>query len=167
MRNVLCFATVLALVLNIGCGKAEDATVEQAVERAVENSTGGEAGVDVSEEGMEISSTDEDGTYTWKGGDKAEIPEGFPDDVYVYEGAEILMASEAPGSFMLALSTDAALSTVVETYQKEMSSAGWTQVMSNQMDGGQMLVYAIDDRSANVTIFDEDGVRKISLSVGG
>ncbi len=89
MRNISCFVAVLALVLNVACGKAEEKTVEQVMEQVAEANLGDGSEVDLSEEGMEVTSQDEDGTYTWKAGDKAEIPETFPDDVFIYEGAEI------------------------------------------------------------------------------
>ncbi len=77
-----------------------------------------------------------------------------------------MMSSVSPGSFVLALQVDAPLGEVVGSYEKEMSAAGWTKHMSTTMDGGQMMVFGLGDRSANVTIFNEDGVTKISLSVG-
>ncbi len=75
------------------------------------------------------------------------------------------MSSDSPGSFVLALSTDAAFATVVKTYKKEMSSAGWNEMTATKMENAQMLVYGMDDRSVNIGVFDEEGVTKISLSV--
>ncbi len=165
MKKLLVLAAVVALVPLFGCGTSEEKAVEETVEQVVEGSVENDAGVEISEEGMAITSTDEDGTYTWQGGDKAGIPEGFPDDVFVYEGVEVLMSSDTPGSFVLGLSTDAPREDVIASYEKEMSAAGWTEATSTNMDGDKILVYTKGDRVVNVGIFLEEGVTNISLSV--
>jgi len=165
MRNILCLAAALTLVTSLGCGKAEEKAAEKTLETSIENSLGGESDVDISDEGMKVTSQDEDGTYTWQAGSEAEVPGGFPSDVYVFKGAEVEMSSDSPDSFVLALKTDAAFAKVVEAYKTEMPSAGWTEMTATQMDGAQMLVYSMGDRAVNVGVFDEDGATKISLSV--
>ena len=139
--------------------------VEKAVEQQIEMETGDQAKVDISDNGMEITSQDADGVYTYQGGDTAELPDGFPADVYVPDGATVDMVSDSPNGFVVALSTETALPAVVEAYLKEMSSAGWNKMTETEMDGGRMIAYFKGERSVNVGIFDEDGVRGISLSV--
>ncbi len=165
MRTILCLAASLGLIMNVACGKAAEKTAEKAVEQKIEMETGDQANVDISDDGIEITSQDADGVYTWKGGDSAEIPDGFPADVYVFDGASVDMASDSPNGFFVALSTDTAFPMVVEAYLKEMSSAGWNKMTETEMDGGRMMLYLKDERTVNVGIFDEDGARGISLSV--
>jgi len=165
MKRFVFWAAAFVLILNIGCGKSNEEVGEEAAEQAIEAALGNEAGVDLSDEGMTVTSEDEDGTYTWTGGDQAKVPDGFPADVYIYEGAELLMSTDTPAGFVLAFETDAPLDDVVESYLEEMSAAGWTKQMATEMDGGQMMVYLQDDRSVNLTIFDEEGVTQIGLTV--
>ncbi len=166
MRMILFSAAVVVLIASFACGNAEEKAAEQVVEETIEADLGGDAGVEISEEGMEITSQDENGTYTWKAGDKAEIPDSFPQDVYIFEGATVVMVSESPDSFVVALTTDAAVSAVADSYLEEMTSAGWSKLMETDMDDGRMLVFGMGDRSVNVGVFPEDGMTGISLSVG-
>ena len=138
---------------------------EPQVDQPGEAPTGGIADVDVSDDGMSITSTDKDGTYTWQGGSQAELPEGFPEDVYVYEGSVVEMASSAPTSYTIALATKDPFAKVVESYKEKMASAGWSLRTSTQMPGTEMLSYLLGDRAVSVSIFDEDGQTKIGLSV--
>jgi hypothetical protein len=165
MRNLVCLAAVFSLALAVGCGKAPEKAVEETAEKTLETQPGDDADVDVSEDGMTVTSSDEDGTYTYQAGNEATIPDGFPADVYVYEGATVQMSSDSPDGFMLAFETDAAFATVVDAYKAEMPAAGWTELTGTTMEGTQMLIYGIGDRMVDVGIFDENGVTKISLSV--
>ncbi len=165
MRNLLCLMAALGLVLNFACGKSKEEAAEEAVENSIEMNLGDDAEVDISEEGMTITSTDEDGTYSWQGGDQAKVPDGFPKDVYVHEAATVAMSADSPESFTLALTTDDPFPKVVGAYEEKMSAAGWTNQTSTAMDGAQMLVYTKGDRAANVGIFNEKGVTQISLTV--
>ena len=165
MRNLVCLTAALALVLSFGCGKSKEKTAKEAIERSVEATLGNDAEIDISDEGMAITSADEDGTYTWQAGDQAEIPDGFPTDVHIYEAAAVDMSADSPNGFTLALRTDDPFSKVVGTYEEKMSAAGWTKQTSTAMSGTQMLVYTKGDRATNVGIFEEEGITKISLTV--
>ena len=166
MKILVFLAAAFALMVNLGCGKSKEEAAEEVVEQAVEAALGDEAGVDLSDEGMTVTSEDEDGTYTWKAGDQAEVPSDFPDDVHVYEGAEVVMSTETPDGFSLALGVDAPVEDVVKSYLEAMSAAGWTKHMETEMDGGHMMVYGKGDRSVNVAIFEEEGMTQIGLTVG-
>ncbi len=102
MRTILCLAASLGLIMNVACGKADEKTVENAVEQKIEKETDEQANVDISEDGMEITTQDADGVYTWQGGDSAELPDGFPADVYVPDGASVDMVSDSPNGFVVA-----------------------------------------------------------------
>ncbi len=52
MRNVLFLVVVLALVMNLGCSR----TKEEAAETSIEIALDGEANVDISDDGMEVTS---------------------------------------------------------------------------------------------------------------
>jgi hypothetical protein len=165
MRNLLCGIAVFLLVLSLGCGNSEDEVAEKALEQTIETQDDGEAGVDITSDGMEVTSTDADGTYTWQAGSEAELPEGFPTDIYIPDGAVVEMSSASPNGYVLTLSTDKAFSAVVESYKEKMVAAGWTEHTATQMEGTQMLIYGQGDRSVNVGVFNEEGATKISLSV--
>jgi hypothetical protein len=165
VRNLLCLIAALVVILSFACGKSAEKTAEKALEKSLEDPIGDGAEVDVSDQGMTITSEDEKGAYTWQAGDEAKIPDSFPKDVHVYERAAIQMSSDSPEGITLVLATDDPISKVVATYEEKMVADGWTKQTSSTMSGTQMLIYTKGDRGANVGVFDQDGSTQISLTL--
>ena len=164
MKRILLFAAILALILGLACGMSSEKTAEKAAEKSIETAMGGDADVDISEEGMEVKTEGEEGVTTMSMGDKAKIPEDFPSDVYVYDGATVDMAMDNPGAFLVSLSTDDPLSKVVDAYKKKMTSEGWTKQTAMDMGEMQMLQYLKGERTAQVQVITEKGKTHISLT---
>ena len=143
--NRLLPIVLTCLVALSGCGKSPQ---EKAIEKSIEENTGSPASVKMSDDGVSIR--------TSKGelatGSAAQIPAGFPKDIYVYKGAKVLSSMTMPGGQMLTLETADPLARVAEAYQKEMTAAGWKQVMAMDNGDSRMLSYARDKLSAQVTI---------------
>ncbi|MBN2468241.1 MAG: hypothetical protein JXD19_08830 [Deltaproteobacteria bacterium] len=155
---------VLVLILLIaGCGKSPE---EKAIEKSIEESTGGKADVDISKKGITISGETEEGTYTVTSGEGTEIPKDFPADVFIYHPCKIMSAVNLPGGHSLALATKDDGSTVTEKYKKEMTAKGWSEQTSMNMGGQTMLVYEKEGRGATISIAPADGGEtQISMTV--
>lgn len=122
---------VLAIVIGIGAlgfvatrliGITGKKVAERAVEEAIEEATQGEAKVDISEEGGEVTIETEEGTFT--AGQK-ELPDNFPSDMPVYPDANIGTTASSEDTVSVSLSTDDSLATVSNYYKDELAAEGW------------------------------------------
>lgn len=131
MKKAIALAAVISMAIfmlfsvsgcfNLGQKVAEKVT-EKAVEKAIE-SEGGEAEVDIGEEGVSIKT--EEGEVTVGGG--TELPEGFPKVVPVYPDIEILSSlkstEEGKQTFTVSALTSDSGSTVFDWYKSNLG--GW------------------------------------------
>lgn len=149
------------VTLLAGC----ESSVENAMERELEEETGGDAEVDLNEDGgMRIES--EEGTFTT--GNK--MPEDWPSDVPVYAGAEVqYTATSNPvtgqaGTVLVLLSTDTQ-DEVVDFYKGALVGAGW--VIEGSMKSGEMVVMGASkgNRQVSVMIAGVEGGTNITLGV--
>lgn len=141
---MITLACVLALS---GCGKSAD---EQALEQAMEESTGKPASVDMSGNRVEI--TTEEGSINIDSGEGVAVPDSFPKDIHRYAGAKVTAAMSMPRGQMLTLQTPDAAAQVAESYQHAMSEAGWEREMAMDSPAGKMFSYTKEDRHVQVTI---------------
>ncbi len=142
----------LALALAAGCG--DDS----------EDKNNGR--VDVEEEGRKITITGKEGKATFTAGGGAEIPDGFPDDVYIYDGAKVNTSATVKGSYQVQLSSSDAVDKVLSVYKQKMEAAGWSEEAAMDMGEHKMLHYKKDGREINVQIIPEDsGATNIIISV--
>jgi len=102
-------------------------------------------------------------TITESGG--ASIPDGFPEDVPVYDGAKILMSGNQQGAFLLILQTPDSKETVRERYQSSLKDLGWTEKTSMTMGMGVMMQFEKEGRSLILNLNDEDGPTRINIVV--
>ena len=158
--NLILF--LCALLLAAGCGKSAE---ERAVEKQIEKATGADADVDLSKKGMKIAGKTEGGKYTVTTGDKTEIPEDFPSDVFIYRPSKAVMAMKVPEGYSIALSTEDDRSKVVNTYKREMKAEGWSEKATMNMGPQSVLVYEKDGRNANISIGPSGEAVQISLVV--
>ncbi len=81
-----------------------------------------------------------------------EIPDGFPDDMPLYPGATVKVASESAGMILVSLETADSSKQVWDYYKKELGDKGW-QILStlNAPEGGQISVKK-DSQVCTVTI---------------
>jgi len=90
--------TVVSCLAVGGCKKAAEKAIENKLARE-----GVDAKVDSSGGKMTIQT--KDGTTVVTGGKDAKVPENFPKDVYVYEGATIRGSVSVPNGFNLVMET--------------------------------------------------------------
>jgi len=157
--SIVLFILTLAV---LGCTKG---TEEKAAEKAIETATGKKVEADLSDGSVKLKS--EDGTFEMTSGDSAELPEGFPKDVYVYENASIQMAMDMPHGMSVGLHTSDGVRKVSDAYKKAMEKEGWKKFSATDAGDSYHLVYGKEqeDRMAQITIAREDDKTVIALSI--
>ena len=151
---------LVCLMALAGCGKSSD---EKAIEKTMEENSGGAAKVDVSGNQIEISTGQ--GKVNVASGESVAIPAGFPKDIYVYDGAKVLTSMTMPQGHMLTLETADPASRVADAYQSAMAAAGWKQEMAMDSGTGKMFSYAKDNLHAQVTIDADSDNAKTMITV--
>lgn len=164
MKSLRAIVSACLLVLVVGCGrKSGEATMANALEKAIERETGKDAQVNISEEGLSIRSMAEELTMT--AGRDAKLPEDFPSDVLVYEKARIETAMQSGSGTVLSLRSTDDPEKIVTVYKERMTAEGWTQQASMDMGSQQMAVFAKDDRIATVVVTPDDDASVIGLTL--
>lgn len=166
----------LFTVLFISCGneKAEEEAAEEMAENLVEGlfekATGGGIDIDINEDGEEVEMTigGEDGaSITIKDGGK-EIPENFPEDVYIVKGEIESAGSVNSGEgnlITVVIYPEDSFKDVVTNIKKEMKTNGWTSAMNMNMGGEAMQMYTKDKNSATITINGKDDKVEVAYLV--
>ncbi|MFC1452065.1 hypothetical protein ACFLSJ_01820 [Verrucomicrobiota bacterium] len=161
---------VVAAVAATGCGKKkqerDDAAASRIASKAISVASGKDVKVKV--DGDTVTYTDAEGGVTMHAGKGAKLPQGFPDDLPVYEKAEILhAASMGEDEFSVSLQSKDAVAAVAGFYKESMESEGWEPETVMDMQNRAMLAYRKGNRAANVMIAaDQDGGSVISLTTG-
>ncbi|MBA4387227.1 MAG: hypothetical protein C0404_04555 [Verrucomicrobia bacterium] len=152
----------LSVVLS-GCGKkASEKMAEKMVESAMAKD-GVKGKVDIS--GDKVTVQTKDGTTTFSGGGNAKIPDNFPKEVYVPDGATITASASTPGGFTLVLQVKDPGDKVAEVYKSKMTGAGWKEESSMNQPGMNMLVYKKAGTTMTAIIAGSDKVTQVSLNV--
>jgi len=137
MRKGLAVSLVLVTALAfVGCGKKAQ---ERAAEKMIEKQSGGKVKADLSKGQFTIK--DKEGRATFSQGGGAEVPEGFPKDVLVYKGSQIVMSSKQKKNFTLMLTTKADPKTVADAYKAAMKSQGWDESNMVNIEGTISIQY--------------------------
>jgi hypothetical protein len=143
--------TVLLLAIaTISMATGCEAIIGQAVKSGVESATG----VKVDESGNSVTMTGQDGSSVSVGED-GKLPEGFPTDVPVYEGAvkaAIATDSDKGKGFMVNIETPDAPADVFKWYEDEMASGGWTVKSTMKTGDGGLLSGEKDALGLTVTV---------------
>ena len=160
------FALLLAATALTGCNMA----AEEATEALVEGSTG--ADVEIDDEGGSVSVETEDGSMEVTGGDSAEVPDGFPSDMPLYDGTVVMgQAIEVDGetSYNVAIEVEDDVADIADWYSSELDAEGWTITfeMSNDSDGMEMVTYQVEkgNMTGQVIIAHEDEETTVAVTV--
>jgi hypothetical protein len=159
-KFLLCLVCLTFLIA--GCGESAE---EKAMEEQIEKETGAEADVELTDETMKVTGETEGDKYSITSGEGAEIPEGFPTDVFIYSPAKASMAMEIPEGYSLALTTQDDLAKVRSAYGKEMEARGWAEEATMTMGSQTVLVYEKEERVANISIVPLGSESQISVTV--
>jgi hypothetical protein len=154
MMRLLIIGAILLSIL--GCGeKSEEKAAEKIMEKAIESQMDGKAQVDIDGENIKIKTAD--GEMTVTAGKSAKLPSGFPEDVFLYEDADLNSVMTMPQGYQLGFESKDAPSKISDAYLKEMTAEGWSKEMSMDMGNQMMLGFKKNERMVNVvTASNED-----------
>lgn len=138
-------SAIAALLLLVGsaCGSAAEKAGEKAgeklAEKAIEDQTGGNADVDVSDGGVKISDG-EGGTYevdsegnvsgssgdgSYQMGEGTELPDGWPEELAPPSGAKIVSAITSGDTMSVTANIDSPIRDVYEAVKGQLTDAGY------------------------------------------
>ena len=146
---MISFCLLLAVTVS-GCGKKT--VTEKAMEKAFEDSMGGEANIDVDGDTVKIET--EDGTLQVG---TSELPENWPEDIYIAEGKITSASSHTDGIFNVSIEASESVSDMQTKYKEELEKNGWTINMTFALDDNVLLGAEKDDRSVSITIGIDEG----------
>jgi hypothetical protein len=152
MKRAVCFVIGMAMVsclILAGCKKAGEKAAEKAIEAGMAKE-GVKANVDASAGKVTIES--KDGTSVYTSGKGAAVPENFPKDVYVYEGAKIIASVSVPDGFNLVMETGDSADKVLGTIKSKMTGFGWKEDITMNQGDHSMVSYKKGERAAMVNI---------------
>jgi hypothetical protein len=148
MKRAVYFVIGMTVVSCLALGGCKKAT-----EKAIENRLAKE-GVDakVDSSGEKVTIQTKDGTAVIAGGKGATVPENFPKDIYVYEGATITGSVSVPNGFNLVMETGDSADKVLGTIKSKMTGLGWKEEMTMNQGKSSMVSYKKGERTALVNI---------------
>lgn len=174
MKKIVALTAVISMTIfmlfsvsgcfNLGQKVAEKVT-EKVVEKAIE-SEGGEAEVDIGEEGVSIK-TDE-GEISYGGG--TELPEGFPKVVPVYPGMQIISSAKATDDEKESFSVSGIIGDsgkeIFNWYKSQLSN--WDTEESEVTSGDESMysIYASNDAyDVSVIIMDVESEDEVTVMI--
>jgi hypothetical protein len=141
-RTVLALAGALAAVSLVACSS------EQAAENMVNDALGGSASVDMGEDG-EVRVDTSDGSYEIGTG---EFPDGWPADLQLIPGFEILGAATNPEGLTVQMYAQGDQTAPVDAYVKDLqANRGWA--VDPSIPPGTPNMWALTKEGKVVTIF--------------
>jgi len=145
----------LSVALLAGCSKSPE---ERIAEAAIGAMTGKDVSVDKDGEKVTFGSGDE--AVTISGGDSAELPAGFPKDVWLPSDYKVESVMDSTGFTMVSVHADGTIKEASAAAQKTMEGAGWKRTMAAQDDSNSMLAFEHGNRNALLSFdrHDERGV---------
>jgi hypothetical protein len=164
MKRTFCFVIGIVMVsclMLAGCKKASEKMAEKAIESGLAKD-GVKAKVDAS--GQKITIEDKDGKSVYVAGKSATLPDNFPKDVYVYEGATIMASVSVPEGFNLTLETSDSADKIMGAIKSKMSGLGWKEEMTMNQGKNAMVGYKKEKRTAMYSV-NTDKKTMISMTV--
>lgn len=156
--GVMIGAVAIVALLSGGCGQR---IAEQAAERAIENSAGSDADVDIDNGTLTANvngSTIQVGTNSW--------PENFPSDVYRVDGTVMMAASNSGDqAYVVSVRTDQTPADLDGIYRRELGNAGWSIIGSTNYGGALTLIAQKNNRTLSISL-TPDEVGKAVVTMG-
>ncbi len=162
---------LIALFLTTGClgQRIAETITGEAIERAIEEESGGEVDIDISEGEMTIKTDEGEMTF----GESAELPDGFPSAAPVYPDMTIVTAwtvtEEGKENFSISASTSDPGEKVFNWYKAEMSSWEIESEFTSDM-GEDGVTFSINGNNGtynlSVLILEDDEQTTVVVNVG-
>lgn len=155
MRTIIS-VTTLSLLSLTGCGPRSQ---EEAMEKALKD----KADVSITDDGISIQG--KDGKFSMTAGKDAKVPAGFPADVLVYSGAEVLMAMEIENGHSLQLKTSDDVDKVAEAYLGALGSKQWKKESDTSAGNQKVFGFSKDKRRITLSIAKQPDATYIAMVV--
>jgi len=162
MKKILILSfSVLCVFSLTACG--ERALMEKGIENQIEKNLGGNADVDLKNDGMKIET--EEGV-TLETGSGASLPTDWPSDVFVSEGEIIsAMKNVMANGVQVALKSKSSSESLQKEYTEKLTAQGWTMNQSANLSGILMLGAKKDKRTVSVTISADEENKDLNFVV--
>jgi hypothetical protein len=169
-------ASLAVVFLLAGCGGKEDGTAggsdgrglagdRPLGEEAIEADAGSKVDVVQSGESVRIRGRGDRKDYSFAGGGKIKVPDGFPADVSIYPGAKIQMAQEQLRSDLTAIfSTMDERDAVLDFYRADAAANGWHPMSEAVLEDEIFLGFAKEGKALTVAADPDDKRTFISIS---
>ncbi len=105
----------------------------------------------------------EDGTTATVGQGVA-IPDDFPKDVPMVEGANVMMATKSPKGHSVRMQTSKKAAELVPWFKKELEGDGWTEQTATTLPNGGMFTYIKGERKTHFTIAESGPMTTVSIN---
>ncbi len=173
MKKMMVLAVIISLAIFMlfsasGCNvkqKIAEEAVEEAIEKVIESESGGEADVEISEEGASIK-TDEGEVAI---GEKAELPDGFPDVVPVYPDMEIITSwkgtEDEKTTFSVSALTSDPGSTVFDWYKSKLGGWETENEFTNESEGEVVSSISASNGTYSLVIMVIDTGEETTVSI--
>lgn len=162
-RALTAVAVVPALTLTLavgGCG-AEDEVAERLTEEAVEGAAGGDADIDIEDDGVTI--TDENGEQASIG---TKLPEDFPvDDVPLVEGTVVSATAVDGATYMVILEVEGTPEEAQEQALGMLTDAGFSSDSEMNAEGFFSSELSKDGYGVTLSAFDNTGTTNLQYVV--
>jgi len=136
---------------------------EKNTENAIETITSGDVDIEINEdkETGKMTIEGEDGKSVTIEASGKEVPENFPDDIFLVKGDIESAGSMASGEMEIitvVIFPQSGFDDVIQKIKKEMKSKGWKSAMNMNMGDQAILNYTKEKNNVAITISkDEDG----------
>ncbi len=160
---VVIVLAVAGYALKAVSNKASQMVGEKVTEKMIESAAGGNADVDIKDDGMTI--TTDKGTFTAG----TELPADWPNDVPAYTGATVTYsgssnADEGTG-YSAVFSTKDDYTKVAAYYTNELPKQGWAIESTQNITGTTVMAATKDTRTISVAASTTDGETSITIGV--
>jgi hypothetical protein len=148
MKRAMSAGLAVMLVLSVtGCAKAAEKVSEKVAEKAIENSSGGNANVDISGDGGTVKIQTEEGSATYGGG---EIPDSV--DVAFPSGGKVMASTDTSTDASVMVQYEGAnFDDIVASLQKWVDKAsGDFEAASMSVSGMRSQTWSSDTTSIGV-----------------
>ena len=125
-------------------------------------------------EGLEVEIDDDTFSYRYESEDElvvmgsgTTLPSAFPDDVLIYEDAEIIGSFETAEELSVRLSAPDSAEVVMRTYEQSLQATGWEATESMLMGPMAITKFEKESRVVMVSAMSVDGENSgITLTIG-
>ena len=153
-RTSICFP-ILSMVILIGCGG----------ETKTDTNSGPDTDNTRSARNTKSLDSQEGGTKNDRS--KVSIPDDFPKDIYIAEGATDAKETGGTGNLILEY-PESDIDAFIKSYREGMVEKGWTQLASSKLPIGTITNFSKDDRKCTISISPpKDNVIKVAIVLRG